>query len=418
MMTLNQLRDAVTGDAVAVRATVELQPAGGPGDKVFPPTYSTTGEYQYAYEQRIVEGEETTTVLLDSVASQANRLETALLNGWELGELAFPLAYVDFRHADGLGDLDRVTVLEAPHRIVDAIFRDSLLDDTLFRLSDIGIRITEATPRDATGLFVYSPTALLFGIWDSTGPKGGLGAKFQRALVSEIVGHEARFGQKTSSRIDPLGIEREAGKIYKHADPDQDWTLHPDEAEKDSKGQPILFRRGSGQSDEDGRPSMINHGNVTPGIDTRAGGVTISKATQTTVLSLAALRRIRFVHDRDGAPLDGRRRDAEVAARTALAALGLAALMYGYEQDYDLRSRCLLVPTAPPELELLRRDGSKDTLELDRERSAALVAAAAEAAAAAGLAWHEEDIALEPAPKLVELVRRSRHLASADVPGD
>lgn len=421
MVTLEGLRAAVAGGAVAIRSRVELKPAGGTGDKVFPPTYSVNDnrENKYASEKRVVDGEEVETVLLDSVASQANRLETGLLDGWELGELSFPVAYVDFRDASGLGDLGRITVLEAPHRIADAIFRDSMLDGTLFRLSDIGMRITEASPRDATALYTYSPTALLFGIWDSTGPKGGLGAKFQRAITSEIVGFGATFGQKTSSRIDPLGIELDAGKVYKHADSDQDWTLDPNEAEKDAKGEPVLFRRGSGEKGDAGRPSTINHGNVTPSIDPKAGGVTISTALQTTVLSLAALRRVRFVHDATGAPLDDRRRDAEVAARTAIAALGIAAVLYQYEQDYDLRSRCLLLPTAPPRLELLRRDGSAaEPLEIDRDGAAALVSEAAVAAGQAGLGWHQPEIALTPAPKLVDLIRRSRKLVSAEPAGE
>jgi hypothetical protein len=31
-------------------------------------------------------------------------------------------------------------------------------------------------------------------MWDSTGPKGGLGPKFERAMVSEIVGIDAEVG--------------------------------------------------------------------------------------------------------------------------------------------------------------------------------------------------------------------------------
>ena len=101
-----------------------------------------------------------------------------------------------------------MTVLEAPHRLADAIFRDSLLDGTLFRLSDAGRAVTEAQPQNATALFRYSPTGLLFGMWDSTGPKGGLGSKFQRAYVSEIIGLDAQIGKKVSSRLDPLQIEK------------------------------------------------------------------------------------------------------------------------------------------------------------------------------------------------------------------
>ena len=186
-LTYKKLRDAVAGGAVALRSRTELQPADGPGGKVFPPTYAVNAEHKYAVETRQVGDREVQTVLLDSVASQANRAELALLEGWEVGDLVFPVPYVDFSTEDGeFGDIGRLTVLEAPHRLADAIFRDSLLDGTLFRLSEVGRAITNAEPKNATALFQYAPTALLFGQWDSTGPKGGLGSKFQRAFVSEM----------------------------------------------------------------------------------------------------------------------------------------------------------------------------------------------------------------------------------------
>ena len=155
-------------------------------------------------ERQVGDGDSVaTTVLLDSVASQANRAELALLEGWERGALLFPVPYVDFSDDGGVTDYDKLTVLEAPHRLADAIFRDSLLDGTLFRLSDVGRAITDATPRNATDLYRYSPTSLLFGMWDSTGPKGGLGSKFQRAYVSEIVGFDAKVGNKVEQPYRP-----------------------------------------------------------------------------------------------------------------------------------------------------------------------------------------------------------------------
>ena len=38
-LDLDKLRDAVAGTAAAFRCVTEYQPAGGPGDKVFPATY-------------------------------------------------------------------------------------------------------------------------------------------------------------------------------------------------------------------------------------------------------------------------------------------------------------------------------------------------------------------------------------------
>ena len=408
-LTFDRLRDAVAGNAVALRSRTTLRPAGGDGDKVFPPSYhDDSAAHKYAVEKRqIGDSETTTTVLLDSVASQANRAELALLDGWEEGELVFPVPYVDFSEDDGVTDYDKVTVLEAPHRLADAIFRDSLLDGTLFRLSEVGQAITDASPRNATDLFRYSPTALLFGQWDSTGPKGALGSKFQRAYVSEIVGFDASVGKKVGSRIDPLQIETVApdDRVFSSKDPAEVWTPDPGSA-KTEKGKLVHAYRKK-KSTKDGQPSKINHGNVPPTIDPKAGGVTISKALQTTVISFAALRRLRF---------KGHGRDARTAACTAVAALGVAAI--AYQQDFDLRSRCLLLPSHPPRLELLSRDGSAhEQVDVDRDGAARILADAASYASDMGIGWETAQIRLTPALKLIELIRRSRKVAVAEQPG-
>jgi CRISPR-associated protein Csb1 len=131
-LTLKQLMEAIQGKAAAIRLRIRLQPAGGAGTKVFPPTYQGG---VYAVEKRNItlkdkNGEdttkETTCVLLDSVQSQANRLEQALLDAFRTGRMKFPLLSVDF--SESLPDIAEITALDAPHRIADAIFRDSFLN--------------------------------------------------------------------------------------------------------------------------------------------------------------------------------------------------------------------------------------------------------------------------------------------------
>lgn len=410
-LSYDDLREAVAGPGVGVRARTVLQPLGGPGDKVFPASYSVSdrAETKYAVEKRRVDDRSVDTVVLDSVASQANRFELALLDAVRAGEVAIPLVSTDFRNVVGLEGFDRISSLEAPHRVFDAILRDSLLDSTLFRLSDIGQAITEASVKNAAALFHHAPTTLLFGGWDSTGPKGGRGAKYERAITSEIVGIGVELGKKTSSRIDPLGIEKSAGPLY--AADDGTWTPHEASARRDDKGKPILYA--SGAEGVPGRPSQVNHGNVVPSIDTLAGGVTVDTILATTVISFAQLRRLRFPVDTSGALLDGdNRRKAEVAARTALAALGLAASVLAFEEGFDLRSRCVLVAAGDLTFELLRRGSAPTTsFSLDRLAALGLLRDASGAAASAGLAWRDEELLLQPADRLVELVRRSQALA-------
>jgi CRISPR-associated protein Csb1 len=411
-MTLDDLTTAVGGGAAAVRAVARLDPAGGPGDKVFPPTYMKEGQAKtkYACEQRQVDGRVVDTVLLDSVASQANRMEEALLEGWRSKELHFPVVWVDFSQAEGLKDLEQISALQAPHRIADALLRDSELDGKRFRETDVGRSFTDARTTNATGMYKHCPTALVFGVWDSTGPKGGLGSKFQRCLVSEIVGIDVVAGVKTASRIDPAAIEKVA--VYKAKDAADEWTANPKEALLE-KGKAVEI--GSGQ--KKGSPAALNHGNIPPTIDFEAGGVTMAYAQQTIVLSLAGLRRLRFTTTVAGAPIpEEKRAGARTAACTALAALALAAIVYQRENDYDLRSRSLLVAKEPLVFELLGRDGGETVkFQLDRQGAARLLKDAHARAADFGLGWERGPVELKPSKKLADLIRQSRAVKQAEV---
>ena len=393
-LDLQTLRDAVAGTAAAFRCVTDYQPAGGPGDKVFPPTYEGG---KYATEERIdpTTGEVRPCVLLDSVQSQANRMELALLEAYRAGEVQLPLIVTRFDQDELLRKF-AVTSLEAPHRAADALFRDSLLNGVIFRKSDKGRILDTADIRNATGLFGLCPTALVFGLWDSTGPRGGLGGKFQRALVSEIVGYDAVAGVKTSSRIDPAQIMLGAGPLYRREPEQEDtpnWTL--DEG---------ATKLGGGRSPT-GRPSEANHGNVTPTISD--GGFTFSRARQTTTLSLAVLRRLRF-------PLNGAADsmpDVDLAARTVLAALGLAAGTLA-RSDVDLRSRCQLFAEGESIWQLLDRPAEAPReFELVADNALRLLAETITEAKAAGLPW-EDVIELTPSSDLVQLVQRSQELAS------
>lgn len=344
MMDLQQL-DGYVQDAAAFRRRRRLQPVGGPGDKLFPPTYPGEGNAapRHVFEKRRINGADVPCVLIDSVQSQANRLEEALLAAARAGKIALPRLVVDFPAA-GLNAVPEISSLEAPHRIFDAILRDSLLDGVPFRESDIGQRIREAKIHDAGAILEVSPTALLFGSWNSTGEGGGLGAKFARALVSEIVGigvavdlppnggEMLNAGRRTGSRIDPLGILRSV-EVFRD---ERDWNVSDKTLRKAKKV----------------RPSKINHGNIAPSVQSL--GVTCDYAEQMAVITLAGLRRLQFGQDAE------RNR----AARAYLAALGLFALVEADAQGYALRSRCDLVCEGEAPLELVQPGGRIEPISL------------------------------------------------------
>lgn len=435
---LTRLQRAVTSDA-AIRCITELQPVGHVRDKVFPPTYDGG---VYAEERRVDEDGKhfIPAVLLDSVASQANRMEAALLDafGQRAGNdddspvLSFPLLKVEFA-GTAVKTPSAISVLEAPHRIFDAIFRDSEVvtgnTRATFSESLLGQELALASLTNATPLFTYAPTALLFGAWNSTKAVKG-NAKFARALVSEIVGYGVEIGRRVGSRIDPMEI----GKVplYRSGDGEWDYTadenkarrLPPKVGQSEAEADTELFRIKKGSKEVAAHPSDINHGNVTPSV-ARAkealhgpgktgvaprdpflpGGVTMKSARQTTVLSLAALRRLRFPA-KGQAPANERDR----AARAVLAAFGLVA-MTAVRRDYFLRSRCdLHAPKLSP-FEIVtpgKTAEESDTFDLDFEGAVRLLNEAVAAAAnlTPSLQWNIGDTLprITPSQKLVDLI--------------
>ena len=70
------------GQAAAIRRMRRMQPVGGPGDKLFPPTYPGEGQGKppprHVFEYRRIGNDNRLCVLIDRVQSHANRMEDAL----------------------------------------------------------------------------------------------------------------------------------------------------------------------------------------------------------------------------------------------------------------------------------------------------------------------------------------------------
>jgi CRISPR-associated protein Csb1 len=396
ILSYANLRTAVADSAAAFRLTLKLEAIS---PKVFPPTYEGGA---YATEDRNIGGQKVPCVLLDSVPSQANRMELALQEAHDGGHLKLPLVSVDFAAVENPG-VPKITSLQAPHRIADAILRDSTINQgkqkTKFRESDIGKELDLLNVAYATPLLKFAPHCLVFGMWDSTGPRGGLGVKFARAIVSEIIGVNAVGGRKTSSRIDPLNIRVNSGVLF--AAKGGGWTLDETKAQKDKSKSVKLGK--------DGKPSEANHGNVTPTISD--GGFTIDYAEQTTVLSLPALRRLRF----PAKPGEKSTPEGDIAARSYLAALGLLGATLAVEAGYDLRSRCILCAKGAVRWDLLGKPGDEDKpFALDKAAALKLYNDALAEVQAAKLPIQLEEITLKPSDDLVTLVKRSMELAAAE----
>lgn len=472
-LDLTTLQQAVNGSAAAFRCRRKLQPAGGAGDKVFPPTFAGA---VYAVEQRRVRDEKgnvrpdpVTCVVLDTVQSQANRMEQALQEALDGKRITIPVLKVDFSAWSPTGskpngekfidDVGTITSLQVPHRLADAILRDSEIKEEVdgrevkmpFRKSSKGKLLNTVSQRNATVLYQLCPTALIFGMWDSTGPKGGLGAKFERAIVSEVIGVGATFGVKTASRIDPLITKTEGIEIFKGKD--GGWTLDKNAAETDANGKPIYL----GKGEKRGKVSNANLGNVLPTFteygkgangpdilkvqqlsDARfnllldnpdslkqlearkgqmaAGGASVEYAEQVTTLSLIVLRRLclpisKRENEKDE-DFSKRKADAEQAGRVVLAALGLCAATLAFESGLALRSRCLLWPEEALTWELLDKPGAEKQpqFSITGKDAISLLEQSVAAANTLGLAWEDNPIELLPNAELAKLVLKSQEL--------
>ncbi len=362
-LTLDSLTAKVRdGEYALARIVTTYQPAGGAGSKVFPPTFpsSQSDPSPYLLEDRVQDGRARKAVVLDQVASQANRGEEALAAAWASGVARMPM--LRLTHAGVTNAV--ITGLDAPHRAFDAYWRDSLLDGVKFDKTDVGKALQAANLADASALLKHDPGSLDFGSWNSH--RKGHQAKFPRVYASEIVGWDPVEGVRKAGRMDPLNL------VGSRSGEGDEWT-YSSTTQKTAKG----------------KLSEIGHGNIAP--NPAHGGVTITSATRFATLSLTALNRIGF-----GKAVP----EQVVAARVYLAAFALLAdrLAFGGPGVW-LRSGCELV-VEDESLEWIGRGGVVEAFSLSPSEAVALYGAALDFAVAAGLELALEPVELTPSAAL------------------
>lgn len=400
--TLKQVVDPGTGlgRSSAVRVRARFQPAGGPGAKLMPPTYAGDDGPVYVREKRVIDGERFDCVSLDSVASQANRMEEYLLEEIEDGRAQVPTIWVD------QGKFGVHTALGFPHRSFDAWIEDAYLDGQRFGDTDLWERLASSKRRNLTALMEQSPTSVLLGSWASRSKNPQGTARLPRILASEIIAVDAEEGERAASRID---VHQVSASIPAYASTGGDrFALDEEQAAQDEKGKPVLV----GSGDKRGKPSALGYGNVTPQLASH-GGITARYALQIATVSLPAIRECRF-------PLEGERaRDRDVAGRALLLSLALRMLALQVERGYDLRSGCLLVPEEEPVFELLDPVADiKESWPVLGSETAELLDAAIRDAQKAGINWDTPGLQLQASDVQLALLERSLAEAPADGGGE
>lgn len=368
------------GETGALRITSTYQPTAGHGAKIFPPTYKPDPKLnpKYLFEHRYVDGERLEIVLIDSVQSQANRLEEGLVAAVDDSLVALP--YLE-TSADIDGTPFRVTSLDAPHRSPDAYFRDSqTADGTPFDDSPVGKALRSADERNARAIYRYSPTDLVLGVWDSQ--RGGRGLRLPRAYTSEIIGLSPERGSRGAGRLDPYNI----GKTDLHVvDGDRSkWALNAEDLPKGFKTKPS-------------KPSEINHGNALAHALDAPGGVSVLEIRRTAIISLKVLRRLRFP---DQGAVSA---EADIAARAVLAALAILGDRLAFaDSTLFLRSGCDLV-VEHEKAEWVGRSGSVAIEVPDVDEALALYHQAVAHAESRGLSF-ADPVRLEPKANLRSLL--------------
>ena len=268
-----------------------LMPVEGRDGVLFPATFAAGDGFPGGYNID-VDANGTNVCLIDSVGSQANRLEP--LFAQKKYRALVPQIVVKAGHKE-------VNLLEAGHRAGDAIIRCSELRKTLQEAFKAVLR------GDAEPLAKIAPTSLVFGVWDSRDTQ----AKLPRLIASTIRAFNVRRLTRHAQFVPALDYVAE-GMLEEPED------LR--DAEGRVKGKHPFAQRG------------FTHVPVTKFENTHGGVLATGGIRRDATLGLAALRLL----------FAGKDEERTLALRRYI--LGLALTVFTHNPPAYLRQGCLLVP--------------------------------------------------------------------------
>lgn len=293
---------------VALTLRQTLLPVEGAGSVIFPPTYARIG---YNIDT-LSDGTRVATI--DSVGAQANRLEPLFKPA--AGDVADnPLAGLVPQIAVTYGEGKSVSILDAGHRLGDALVRSTELADEAKQAF-----LAYLDSGDATAIAQLAPTSLVFGVWDSRDTQ----AKLPRILQSVIRAWD----------VDEL-------KRSAQYNPPVDYAALGVFSEEERKKQ-----EGSEKS------QLAQRGFVhVPATEAHGGIVVRGEIRRDVTINLIALRRL----------------DGDRGADLRRYVLGLTLVAATAPLDGFLRQGCLLTPDPdrPGTWERIDRNGGRTAVALD-----------------------------------------------------
>jgi CRISPR-associated protein Csb1 len=314
---------------VALHLRQALVPVEGKDGILFPPTYAMSDERKYGPYAMDELSDGTKVVQIDSVGSQANRMEPLFRKAAE-GRPENPLAALVPQVEIQIENGTAVSILDIGHRIGDALVRSSTLYKEVKAAFD-----AYRTRGDAAPIAKLAPTSIVFGAWDSRGEH----AKLPRIVQSVIRARDVEPLRRSAQYEPP--VDYAALEVFSEEDKQK--------AEGDTKSP--LAKRG------------FVH---VPAVDTHGGVVARGGIFRDVTVNLVALRQ-----------LDSK--ENGLALRRYILALALIAATE--PQDGFLRQGCLLTPDpdSPSHWTLVERTGNRTTIGLSTETLREYARAAAQA---------------------------------------
>lgn len=268
---LNEWADNKDGP-VALHLKQKLLPVEGEGGVIFPPTYADIG---YNIDE-LSDG--TKVVTIDSVGSQANRMEPIFKREPYASLVPQIEIELNVKESDGEKHIERRSLLDLAHRSADAV---------VYSCPELAPSITKAFRAlkqrgDAGPLCRLAPTSIIFGVWDS---RGGSAEKRPRLARSVIRAWE----------VEPLYAAAQFNSIWKALDEDQQNKLKKEakDTKLSAKGfadAPATFRKVSQKADKEMRE--FRDGVPNPSRRVLGGVVTKGRIERETAVNLVALRGI------------------------------------------------------------------------------------------------------------------------------
>jgi CRISPR-associated protein Csb1 len=294
-------------------------------------TFEKIGKVQtFMDAERTENGREYSVCIIDSIASQANRIEPAFAEDIAEGKLV-PQVIVEAKIKDEEGErTEQVNLLTAGHRAADAIVRFSTLAE------DLRKAIQARRDGDSLPLAKITPTSLVFGMWDSR----GTGVKVPRLFNSII------------RAFDVLEFRRSAQYF-----PAIDYAAAGVAAKKGEKELKKLADQGMAEV-----PATFTLG----GIEARGGICREACVNLVTLRDIVALVKKK---DKQGEIDKEESKKETLKLQRYLLGLALVSLTWFDGKTLNLRQGCQLVsvPERPMSRLVIKADGTESAFQVDRD---------------------------------------------------